>query len=72
MKVVRSLDPADNKKLDKLIELEPDLIKMVEEYKAKNKAGKISKPLLISLILLAVTGFVLYVLPAISASGVAP
>ena len=43
MKVVRSLDQVDTKKIDKLLELEPDLVALVKEHKAKQVADKISR-----------------------------
>lgn len=43
MKVVRSLDHVDTKKIDKLLELEPELVALVKEHKAKQVADKISR-----------------------------
>ena len=65
MKVVKELDRENLKKLEILLESQPELFEMLRREKARTTAKKIIRPLILMGLALIVFGFVTYVLPMI-------
>jgi len=64
MKIVRSLDQSDTKKIDRLIDLEPELIEMLEEHKARKDASKIVNKFIISAVVIVCVVLIAMFLPS--------
>jgi len=61
MKIVRSLDHVDTKKIDKLLEMEPELVALLKEHKTKKAAEKISRKIYLGVAVTFVLAIVAYV-----------
>lgn len=60
MKVVRSLEKDDNKKLDKILEMEPELTELINSNRAQKRANKIVKRVLFGIVLLSVPAYLIF------------
>ena len=65
MKVVKELNREDIKKMEALLEAQPELFKMLRREKAREAARKIIRPLILVVLGLSAFAFVTYALPMI-------
>jgi len=66
MKLIKELDREEIKKIEKLLDVQPDLLEMLQREKARTTARKIIQPLILIGLGLLVFGFVVYALPLIN------